>query len=99
MGSHRGGGGAGHGTSGETVGPVRVQFSYLYIHVLAATLVHVEVDNLWTETCLHLDIHLVAGLHQLFGQVHVIGWKAVVSTEGQDARQETHQMVLNRWTD
>lgn len=68
--------------------------SYLYIHVADAALIHVEVDNFWTETSLHLDIHLVAGLHQLFGQVHVVCWKAVVSTEGQNTRQKTHQMVL-----
>lgn len=42
-------------------------YTYLYIDVSGASLMHVEVDNLWTEASLHLDIHLVAGLHQLFG--------------------------------
>lgn len=64
--------------------------SYLYINVLGATQMHIEVDNLWTEASLHLDVHLVAGLHQLFGQVHVITRKAIVSTKSQSARQETH---------
>lgn len=57
---------------------------------------HVEVDDLWTEARLHLEVHLVAGLHQLLGQVHVVSRKAVVGPESQGARQETHQMVLDK---
>lgn len=72
--------------------------SYLHIHVFAAALIHVEVDDFWTEASLHLDVHLVAGLHQLLGQVHVISWKAVVGTEGQNTRQKTHQVVLKERT-
>lgn len=70
--------------------------AHLYFHVPAAALVRVEVDDLWTEAGLHLHVHLVAGLHQLFGQFHVISRKAVVSSKGQSARQETHQMVLKQ---
>lgn len=69
-------------------------WSYLHIHVSAAALIHVEVDDFWTETGLHLDVHLVAGLHQLLGQIQVISWEAMVSTKSQKARQKTHQMVL-----
>lgn len=64
--------------------------SYLYFNVLYATLMHVEVDDLWAEASLHLGVHQVTGLHQLFGQIHVISRKAIVSTKSQRARQETH---------
>ena len=63
---------------------------YLHIDVSGAALVHVEVDNLWTEACLHLDVHLVAGLHQLFDQIHVVFRQAMVGPESQSAWQETH---------
>lgn len=41
--------------------------AHLYFNVSGAALVHVEVDDLWAEACLHVDVHLVAGLHQVFG--------------------------------
>lgn len=72
--------------------------TYLHVDVLNAALVHIEVDNFWTEARLHLDIHLVAGLHQLRCQIHVVSRKAVVSAESQSAGQETHQMVLRLQT-
>ena len=57
---------------------------------------HVEVHDLWAEARLHLGIHLVAGLHQLLGQVHVVSRQAIVGPQGQGAWQETHQVVLER---
>lgn len=55
---------------------------------------HVEMNYLRAQTRLHLGIHLVAGLHQLFCQLHMISRKAVMCPQCQSARQETYQMVL-----
>lgn len=47
-----------------------------------------EVCNLWTQPRLHLDVHLVTGLHQLHCQIHVVPRQAVVDTQRQGSRQE-----------
>lgn len=68
--------------------------THLHVYVSGAALVHVEVDYLWAQACLHLGIHLVAGLHQLLGQLHVVSRQAVMGPQGQGPRQETHQVIL-----
>lgn len=49
--------------------------------------------NLRAQTCLHLPVHLVAGLHECPSQVHVLRWQAVVDAQGQCPWQEAHQVV------
>lgn len=46
------------------------------------------------QACLHLTVHLVAGVHQGLGQLHVLGRQAVVGAQSQCAWQEAHQVVL-----
>ncbi len=55
---------------------------------------HVEMRYLRAQTCLHLGVHLVASLHQLFCQLHVISRKAIMCPQRKCARQETNQVVL-----
>lgn len=50
----------------------------LYIYILCAAFMHVEMNYLRAQTSLHLGIHLVAGLNQLFCQLHMISRKAVM---------------------
>lgn len=77
------------------VGRTESYFSaHLYIYILCAAVMHVEMSYLWAQTCLHLGIHLVAGLNQLFCQLHMISRKAIMCPQCQCARQETNQMVL-----
>ena len=59
----------------------------------------VEVGDLGAQARLHLGVHLVARLHQLDGQLHVLGGQAVVGAQRQRARQETHQVVLREGTE
>lgn len=73
---------------------IRIGIPYLHVNVRRAAGVHVEVDDFWAEARLHLGVHLVAALHQLFGQLQVLHWQAVVVPQSQCARQEAHKMVL-----
>lgn len=54
----------------------------------------IEVGNLWTQSRLHLFVHLVTRLHQLDGQIHVVARQIVVGPQGQSPWQEAHQVVL-----
>lgn len=64
--------------------------AHFNIHVLRAARLHVEVHYLRTQARLHLCVHLVARLHQLLCQLHVLAGQAVVRPQGQRARQEAH---------
>lgn len=50
--------------------------------------------NLRAQTCLHLMVHLVAGLHECPSQIHVVSWQAMVNAQSQRPWQEAHQVVL-----
>lgn len=67
----------------------------LHIDVSSVVVLQIKVSDLWAQARLHLCIHLMARLHQLQSQVHVISGQAVVSTESQRARKKTHQMILD----
>ncbi len=69
-------------------------WAHLYIYILCAALMHVEMSYLRAQTCLHLRVHLVASLNQLFCQLHVISRKAIMCPQRKCARQETNQVVL-----
>lgn len=56
----------------------------------------VEVHDLRAQARLYLSVHLVACLHQGFGQLHVLRGDAVVGPQSQGPGQETHQVVLGR---
>ena len=56
--------------------------------------VEVEVCDLGAQPRLHLTVHLVAGVHECLGQLHVFSRQAVVGTQSQCPRQEAHQVVL-----
>lgn len=67
---------------------------HLDIDVSPLVKLQVEMGDLGAQACLHLDVHLVARLHQLQGQLHVILRQPIVGTQRKRARQETHQVVL-----
>ena len=50
--------------------------------------------DLGAQPRLHLTVHLVAGVHECLGQLHVLSRQAVVGTQSQCPRQEAHQVVL-----
>ena len=54
----------------------------------------VEVCDLGAQPRLHLTVHLVAGVHERLGQLHVLSRQAVVGTQSQCPRQKAHQVVL-----
>ena len=62
------------------------------LHSLRA--LQVEVCDLGAQPRLHLTVHLVAGVHERLGQLHVLSRQAVVGTQSQCPRQDAHQVVL-----
>ncbi len=55
---------------------------YLHRHILPShSRLQIKVDDLGTESCRRLLIHLVAGVHELFGELQMATWQAVVSTQ------------------
>lgn len=69
--------------------------AHLDFHVFVALLsMKIEVYDLWTQACLHLRVHLVAGFDKGFSQFHVVGGQAVVSAQRQSARQKANQVIL-----
>lgn len=69
--------------------------AHLDLHVLVVALgVQVEVHDFGAQPRLHLAVHLVAGVHERPGQLHVVGGQAVVGAQSQRPWQEAHQVVL-----
>lgn len=71
-----------------------VHATHLDLDVAAVTRLQVELGDLRAQARLHLRVHLVARLHELRCQLHVVGGEAVVRAQCQRAWQETHQVVL-----
>lgn len=69
---------------------------YFDIYIPAVEAVQVKVGDLRTQAGLHLHIHLIARLHQLHSQIHVVSWQAVMCSQSQRAREKTHQMILGK---
>lgn len=68
--------------------------AHLDLHIfMICPRVHVEMCNLRAQACLHLLVHLVAGLHECPSQIHVVSWQAMVDTQSQRPWQEAHQVV------
>lgn len=63
---------------------------------MAVEAVQVKVGDLGTQAGLHLHIHLIACLHQLHSQIHVVSWQAVMRSQSQRAREKTNQMILEK---
>lgn len=56
--------------------------AHLDLHVLMGPLgVQVEVHDFGAQPRLHLTVHLVAGVHERLGQLHVVGGQAVVGAQ------------------
>lgn len=63
---------------------------------MAVEAVHVKMGNLRAQAGLHLRIHLIARLHELHSQIHVISWQTIMRSQSQRAWKETHQMILGK---
>lgn len=69
--------------------------AHLDLHVFVVVLgVQVEVHDFGAQPRLHLTVHLVAGVHERPGQLHVVGGQAVVGAQSQRPWQEAYQVVL-----
>jgi len=60
----------------------------LCVNVVVAIRPHVEHRHLGTEPGRHSAVHLIAGPHQLLGQLQVIAVQAVQYSQRQRAGQE-----------
>ena len=66
----------------------------LCVNVVVAIRPHVEHRHLGTESGRHSAVHLIAGPHQLLGQLQVTAVQAVQYSQCQRAGQEARQMLL-----
>lgn len=63
---------------------------------MAVEAVHVKMGNLGAQASLHLRIHLIARLHELHSQIHVVSWQTIMRSQSQCAWEKTHQMILGK---
>lgn len=68
-------------TKQKRYGTINIIRDHLHVNVPNVTGLQVEVCDLWTQSGLHLFVHLITRLHELDCQVHVVPREAVVGTK------------------